>query len=91
MTKRGDRGGAASVRARLLALSKERGEEFQRLLIRFGNERLLYRLSASEHAPSFVLKGATLFAVWSEAPHRPTKDLDLLGVGSPDPVRLVRV
>lgn len=91
MTKRGDRGSAASVRTRLLALSKERGEEFQRVLVRFGIERLLYRLSRSEHASGFVLKGATLFAVWTEAPHRPTKDLDLLGFGSPDPDRLVDV
>lgn len=64
MTKRGDRGSGASVRTRLLALSKERGEEFQRVLVRFGIERLLYRLSRSEHASGFVLKGATLFAVW---------------------------
>lgn len=91
MTKHGDRGSAASVRARLLALSKERGEEFQRVLVRFGIERLLYRLSQSEHASGFVLKGATLFAVWTETPHRPTKDLDLLGFGSPDPDRLVDI
>ncbi|MBX3275275.1 MAG: nucleotidyl transferase AbiEii/AbiGii toxin family protein [Sandaracinaceae bacterium] len=91
MTRRRDRGSAASVRARLRTLSSERGEEYQRLLIRFGIERLLYRLSKSEHAASFVLKGATLFAVWTGTPHRATKDLDLLGFGSPDPDRLVDV
>ncbi len=32
-------------------------------------------------ADRFVLKGATLFRVWSGALHRPTKDLDLLGYG----------
>ena len=89
MTRRRDRGSATSVRTRLLALSKDRGEEFQRVLVRFGIERLLYRLSQSEHASGFVLKGATLFAVWTETPHRPTKDLELLGLGSPDPDRLV--
>lgn len=91
MTRRGDRGSATSVRARLLTLSKERGEAYQRLLVRFGIERLLYRLSRSAHAGSFVLKGATLFALWMDLPHRPTKDLDLLGYGPPDPERLLAV
>ncbi|HBQ14648.1 MAG TPA: hypothetical protein DEF51_27150 [Myxococcales bacterium] len=91
MTRHRTRGSAASVRTRLLTLSRERGEEFQRVLVRFGIERLLYRLSQSEHAAGFVLKGATLFSVWADTPHRPTKDLDLLGFGSPDPDRLVEV
>ncbi len=77
------------MRDRLLSLAKKRGEEFQRVLIRFGIERLLYRLSVSDHGQGFVLKGATLFAVWADAPHRPTKDLDLLGFGSPDAERLL--
>lgn len=38
-----------------------------------------------------VLKGATLFSVWSDTPHRATKDIDLLGQGSPDASRLHRV
>lgn len=54
----------ASVRERLLNLSKARGEDFQLLLTRYANERLLYRLSVSSHAKSFVLKGATLFSLW---------------------------
>jgi len=82
---------AASVRARLLKLAKERGQEFQYILIRFGIERLLYRLSQSTHADEFVLKGATLYTIWSTAPHRPTKDVDMLGRGSPDPERLATV
>jgi predicted nucleotidyltransferase component of viral defense system len=44
-------------------------------------ERLLYRLSESEHADKFVLKGAMLFPLWMDVPHRPTRDLDLLGYG----------
>jgi predicted nucleotidyltransferase component of viral defense system len=86
-----DRGSAASVRARLLTLSRSRRESFQRVLTRFGHERLLYRLSKSEHVGGFVLKGATLFAIWTATPHRPTKDLDLLGFGSPSVERLVEV
>lgn len=76
---------AASVRQRLLNLSRERGEEFQYLLNRYGVERLLYRLSQSPYRDRFLLKGATLFGLWSAASHRATRDLDLLGWGSDDP------
>jgi len=80
---------AISVRARLLERARRDGEDFQRLLVRYAIERLLYRLSVSAHADAFVLKGATLFALWLGKPHRATKDLDLLGRGSPDVDRLV--
>lgn len=79
---------AASVRARLLNLAKERREDFQFVLIRFGIERFLYRLSRSPHADVFVLKGAQLYTIWSASPHRATKDVDMLGSGEPDPERL---
>ena len=82
---------ATSVRARLLNLSRSQGEDFQRLLVRYAIERLLYRLSISAHADEFVLKGATLFALWMGKPHRATKDLDLLGRGTPDVARLIEV
>jgi predicted nucleotidyltransferase component of viral defense system len=79
----------ASVRQRLLNLARERREDFQRLLRRYAQERLLYRLSRSEHRDSFILKGALLFAIWSSEPHRPTRDLDLLGRGDPAATTLV--
>ncbi|MBC7542056.1 MAG: nucleotidyl transferase AbiEii/AbiGii toxin family protein [Candidatus Sericytochromatia bacterium] len=73
---------AASVRQRLKALSQRTGEDFQGVLFRYAAERFLYRLSASPHGDRFILKGATLFAVWSGGdPHRATQDLDLLGFG----------
>lgn len=75
---------AASVKAKLTNLSRERGEELQNLLMRFASERFLYRLSLSEHKEKFLLKGAALFAFWFNQPHRPTKDLDLLGSGEND-------
>jgi len=62
----------ASVRARLLRLAREQGEDFQLLLTRYANERLLFRLSASGHAQQFVLKGAALFTLWTGKPHRAT-------------------
>lgn len=75
---------AASVRAKLTNQAKEKGEELQNLLMRFASERLLYRLSQSKYKDNFLLKGAVLFTVWFNEPHRPTKDLDLLGFGKND-------
>lgn len=74
---------AASVRRRLLNLSRARGTDYDALLVQYAIERLLYRLSKSELADRFVLKGAMLFRVWAADLHRPTKDLDLLGLGEP--------
>ncbi len=71
---------AASTRQRLLNLAQSKQWDFNRVLTRYGVERLLYRLAASPHGERFLLKGATLFTVWEGAPHRATKDLDLLGL-----------
>ena len=73
---------AESVRARLLTLSKKRGDEFQLTLADYVIERFLYRLGQSPLRDRFVLKGAVLFRVWMGQSHRPTRDLDLLGRGS---------
>ncbi len=75
----------ASVRARLLQRSRDERTDFQILLTRYALERLLYRLSRSEHRNQFILKGAMLFVTWVEAPFRPTRDLDLLGYGDNSP------
>lgn len=69
---------AASVRDRLLALARERGEDFQLLLTQYGLERFLYRLSQSGYRDRFILKGAMLFMLWGDQPHRPTRDVDFL-------------
>jgi hypothetical protein len=74
---------AASVRQRLLNIATRKGEDFGLVLTRYVLERLLYRLSRSQYRDQFILKGAMLFQVWSNAPHRPTRDLDLLGRGDP--------
>ena len=73
----------ASVRQRLLNRARERGEDFNFLLTRYANERLLYRLAASRHRDQFVLKGAVLFELWTATAHRATRDVDLLGFGEP--------
>jgi predicted nucleotidyltransferase component of viral defense system len=75
---------AASVRARLLNLAKAQGVDFNQVLVRFALERILYRLSQSPHAERFLLKGALLFTLWYDMPHRATRDVDLLGFGASD-------
>ena len=65
---------AASVRQRLLNLAKERGEEFNFVLLRYGLERLLFRLGESRHAGSFVLKGAIVYAIADQS-HGSTRSI----------------
>lgn len=81
----------ASVRARLLNVSKESGQNYQLVLTRYANERLLYRLGESAHADRFVLKGAVLLMTWFEEPFRGTRDVDLLGHGDPEPAAVLDV
>ncbi len=83
MRKRAPRNVAASNRARLLALARERKEDFQFLLGRWMVERFLYRLGVSSLRDRFILKGAMLLTAWSGKLYRPTRDIDLLGCGSP--------
>jgi hypothetical protein len=73
---------AASVRARLLAKARNDKQDFSLVLTRYALERFLYRLSDSDQADRFLLKGALLFDLWFDFPHRPTRDADLLGYGS---------
>ena len=75
---------AHSVHDRLLKLAVTRKEDFNAILTRYGNERLLYRLTCTKHGKRFVLKGASLFVLWLGRVHRPTRDLDLLGSGQID-------
>jgi predicted nucleotidyltransferase component of viral defense system len=81
----------ASVQARLLDRSRELGVEHQLTLAHFGGERLLYRLSKSDFADRFILKGAALLLMWLGEPIRPTKDVDLLGFGDTSAEALKRV
>ena len=75
---------AASIRARLLNVAKIQGVDFNQVLVRFALERILYRLTQSQHADRFLLKGALLFTLWYDMPHRATRDADLLGFGASD-------
>ena len=80
MTQRRGPNIAASVRQRLLNKARETGRPFSELLQYFAMERFLYRLSKSDHAGKFVLKGALMFTAWQAPVTRPTMDIDLLGI-----------
>lgn len=81
----------ASVRARLLNISRDKGLLFELVLTRYAVERLLYRLANSPHADRFVLKGAMLLMTWFEEPFRGTRDLDLLGHGDRAPEAILAI
>jgi hypothetical protein len=51
----------------------------------------VYRLSISSWADQFLLTGALLFDLWFDQPHRPTRDIDLLGFGPSEIDDLVEV
>jgi len=82
---------AASVRARLLNRARDTRQDFNLVLTHYAIERLLYRLSVSHHADQFLLKGALLFNLWFDIPHRPTRDADFLGFGSAELPRIESV
>jgi len=73
----------ASVRQRLLDEAKRREDSFDYVASLYARERFLARLAISAHRNRLILKGATVFALWSDI-HRPTRDLDFLGNGNFD-------
>lgn len=68
-----------SVKAKLLNLSKAEGLPYQPLLIRYVQERLLYRLAQSRYKHRFYLKGGALLYAHEQFKARPTLDIDFLG------------
>lgn len=79
---------AASVRQRLLNLARAEGQLFDVVLVAFGLERLVYRLSVSEYRNRFVLKGGMLVTLWTADTGRFTRDIDFLAFGSDDEAEL---
>jgi hypothetical protein len=70
---------AASIRTKLMQVAKQENKTFQNILMRYFQERFLYRLSQSSVSGNFCLKGGALFYAWEGLSARPTKDIDLLG------------
>jgi predicted nucleotidyltransferase component of viral defense system len=84
-------GHARSLQTRLVAHAKVIGVDPNLVLARFAAERLLYRLSRSQYAERFVLKGALLLLAWLGETLRATRDADLLGFGDLSQDVLLRV
>jgi len=82
---------SASVRQRLVSIIRETGDDANLVWRHYATERLLYRLSVSEYAGDFILKGAMLFMAWTGQSYRPTVDMDLLSRGVASSERLVEV
>lgn len=68
-----------SIKAKLLNLSKAERLPYQPLLIRYVQERLLYRLAQSKYKHRFYLKGGALLYAHEQFKARPTLDIDFLG------------
>jgi Nucleotidyl transferase AbiEii toxin, Type IV TA system len=61
------------------------------ILVKYGLERIPYRLSRSKHRDTFVLKGALLFELWTKHTYRATRDTDFLARGDNSPERFVGI
>ncbi len=78
MTNKNPSNIAASVKTKLFNIAKKENVDFNNLLLRYFQERLLYRLSVSKYKGSFVLKGGLLLIVVDVPTSRPTVDIDFL-------------
>lgn len=66
----------AATKARLKNVAEKSGKNFQDLLIAYGLERTIYRLSKTKHNDSFVLKGGIfLYAISGRNFARATVDI----------------
>ncbi len=74
----------SSVRARLLNLARQTSKPFEEILVLYGLERFLFRLSQSSYKDYFLLKGGLLLMGMGFSQARATRDIDLLGLMSGD-------
>lgn len=69
-----------SNRTKLLNLArKTKGADYNLILLRFVQERFLYRMSLSAYRENFFLKGGALLFAYERFAARPTRDMDFLG------------
>jgi predicted nucleotidyltransferase component of viral defense system len=80
-----------SVAALLSRIAATSGTTYEYILLRYGQERLLWRMANSAECGKFILKGASLFLVWQGHFYRTTRDIDFLGSGSSDLDRMKRI
>ena len=69
-----------SIQGKLRQLAQLDGKNYQLILIRYFQERLIYRLSVSNYQENFCLKGGALLYALEQEKSRPTLDIDLLGL-----------
>ena len=70
----------ASIQDKLRNIAKNSGKDFQLILTRYFQERLLYRLSQTVHRDNFCLKGGALLYAFERETSRPTLDIDFLSL-----------
>jgi len=65
-----------AIKQRLLALQSPTGQTYNLLLVRYAQERALYRLSKSRYADRFMIKGGMLVTSLTSNLSRATRDID---------------
>lgn len=70
----------ASIQHQLNEIAKKEGKSYQLILIRYFQERFLYRLAISPYCEHFCLKGGALLYAFYREKSRPTMDTDLLAL-----------
>jgi predicted nucleotidyltransferase component of viral defense system len=68
-----------SIRSRLLTIAHANGEDYNALLRRYFQERLLFRIARSELGQHLYLKGGLLLVAYGLPAPRATIDIDFLG------------
>lgn len=91
MAKAPQKNSVTSIKQRLLNLARQDQRDFGIVLLAYALERLLFRLSISEHRESFILKGGMLVTLWTIDQSRFTRDIDFLSFGSDDENTLIDI
>jgi predicted nucleotidyltransferase component of viral defense system len=65
-------------------MARRKDRPFEEILVLYGLERFLFRLSQSSHKRDFILKGGLLIYGMELSEARPTRDIDLLGLTQND-------
>lgn len=81
---------AASIRAKLMNLARNENISFQLIIIRYLQERFLFRLSISRFSANFLLKGGALLYALEGSKTRSTKDIDFLGKNISNESKIIR-
>lgn len=82
---------AISVKDRLKNQAVASGRTMQEMLIAFGLERTIYRISVSQYKDHFILKGGIfLYALWEGQFARATRDIDLLAKNITNDINQIR-